>query len=151
MGSSVSNAANSAVGTVRDAASSAGGAVATAARQTGRQARRTWDEYAPYINVGTALAVNAYRGYRRDGGAYEGAMSGVAETAQQARVISRPDDPAAPVIPAEPDAALVEADPAKRKRRLMEGRAGTILTGGGAGGGGTNLGGSGGRSTLLGL
>lgn len=59
---------------------------------------------------------------------------------------AKPGDNAANATSKEP----VVADPQQKRKRQLAGRAGTLLTGGGTGTG-TNLGGAGGRSTLLGL
>lgn len=61
----------------------------------------------------------------------------------------------APVPVADPNASIADqaasvADPQQKRRRQLAGRAGTLLTGG-TSGNGTTLGGTGGRSTLLGL
>lgn len=139
MGDSVSSAANA----VKDAAKDTAGAVRVGYRKAVSRGLRE------EINRGAAVVLpTAYAGNAVSVGAYEqggDVMGGVNQVAGdlglgQNVTVADPSAGAAPVV----------ADPQQKRKRQLAGRAGTLLTGG-VDGGGTNLGGAGGRSTLLGL
>jgi hypothetical protein len=71
-------------------------------------------------------------------------MAGVQKVGVDAGLSAAPVDATTPKLPPP------VIDPAEKRRRDLAGRAGTLLTASGSGGG-TNLGATGGRSTLLGL
>jgi hypothetical protein len=83
-------------------------------------------------------------------GSTVGGTKAATETTKQV-MAANTDMPSDGGIPSIDPAATDPLDPATlKKKQLLAGRAGTLLTGGGTGTG-TNLGASGGRSTLLGL
>lgn len=140
MGSSVKSATNAITDAARDTRNevqrSYRKAVSPGLRE---EINRTAAVVMPTAYAGNAVAVGA----GENGGDL---MAGVNEVAGDLGIGQTVPvaDPGMGATPAE------VADPQQKRRRQLAGRAGTLLTGGGTGGG-TNLGGTGGRSTLLGL
>lgn len=140
MGSSVKSATNA----ITDAARDTRNEVQRVYRKTvsnglREEINRTAAVVMPTAYAGNALAVGA----GENGGDL---MAGVNEVAGDLGI-----GQTVPV--ADPNAGMTAApevaDPQQKRRRQLAGRAGTLLTG--ASGNGTSLGGTGGRSTLLGL
>jgi len=143
MGDSVSSATNA----IKDAAKDTAGAV----RKTYRGAinkglreeiNRGAAGVMPTAYAGNAVGIATYE----FGGDIQAGINQAAGDLGIGQTVAVPD----------PNAGLsatapAVADPQQKRRRQIAGRAGTLLTGGGTDGGGTNLGGAGGRSTLLGL
>jgi len=141
MGDSVSSATNA----IKDAAKDTASAVRTGYRKTVNKGLREEVNRAAAVAMPTAYAGNAVgvATYESGGDLQEG-LNQAAGDIGIGQTVTVADPNAATLAP-------TVADPQQKRRRQIAGRAGTLLTGGGTDGGGTNLGGAGGRSTLLGL
>jgi len=142
MGDSVSSATNAIKEGAKDAASSVRvGYKKVVNKGLREEINRGLAVAMPTAYAGNAVGVATYE----SGGDLQEGLNQAAGDIGLGQTVMVPDPNAGA------SAAPTVADPQQKRRRQIAGRAGTLLTGGGTDGGGTNLGGAGGRSTLLGL
>lgn len=141
MGDSVSSATNA----IKDAAKDTAGSIRVGYKKAINKGLREEINRAAAIAMPTAYSGNAVGvATYEQGGDLQAGVNQVAGDLGIGQTVTVPDPNAGAT------AAPVVADPMQKRKRQLAGRAGTLLTGG-TDGGGTNLGGAGGRSTLLGL
>lgn len=141
MGSSVKSATNAVTDAARDVRNEAQRVYRKNVSQGLREEiNRTAAVVLPTTYSGNAVAV----GTAEQGGDVMAGVNQVADDLGLGETVTVPGPEG------QAEQAPTVYDPQQKRRRQAAGRAGTLLTGG-MDGGGTNLGGAGGRSTLLGL
>jgi hypothetical protein len=138
MGSAVSSATNAIQDAFTDTRNNVQDAWRTLPSGVREEVNRAAAVMMPVAYAGNAVGVETYE----NGG---DVMAAAGKVAGDLGIVAPPV-----TVPGDNAANAVVADPQQKRKRQLAGRAGTLLTGGGTGQG-TNLGGAGGRSTLLGL